>query len=90
MASRDSTPPTPESTRAFWYPRVRGGLTVIAGTLAYVALAGAFGNDASFGTAFIGMLGSLAAMAWVWWLEARRAAKHAATARPAQRDAGTT
>jgi hypothetical protein len=83
MAPHDSTPPTPESTRAFWYPRLRGGLTVVAGTLAYVALAAAFGNDASFGTAFIGMLGSLAAMAWVWWLEARRAAKHSAKMRDA-------
>ena len=53
-------------------------MTIIAGTLAYVALASAFGNDASFGTAFVGMLGSLAAMAWVWFLEARRAARHAA------------
>ncbi len=82
MASHDSPPPTPAETRAFWYPRVRGAMTIIAGTLAYVALAAAFGNDASFGTAFVGMLGSLAAMAWVWFLEARRAAKHAASSPP--------
>ena len=82
MASQDSPPPTPAETRAFWYPRVRGAITIIAGTLAYVALASAFGNDASFGTAFVGMIGSLAAMAWVWFLEARRAAKHAASPPP--------
>lgn len=86
MASHDSPPPTPAETRAFWYPRVRGAMTLIAGTLAYVALASAFGNDPSFGTAFVGMLGSLAAMAWVWFLEARRAAKHAASSPPRQRD----
>ena len=86
MASQDSPPPTPAETRAFWYPRVRGAITIIAGTLAYVALASAFGNDASFGTAFVGMIGSLAAMAWVWFLEARRAAKHAAAPPPRQRD----
>ncbi len=86
----DSTPPTRENTRAFWFPRIRGGITVIAGTLAYVALASAFGNDASFGTALVGMLGSLAAMRWVWWLEDRRAAKVDGNAGPPQRDAGTT
>ena len=87
----DSTPPTLDSTRAYWYPRVRGALTVIGGTLAYVALASAFGNDASFGTAFVGMIGSTAAMGWVWWLEARRAARHESAQRAsAQRDAGTT
>jgi hypothetical protein len=86
----DSTPPTADNARAFWHPRIRGGVTIIAGTLAYVALASAFGNDASFGTAFVGMVGSLVAMRFVWWLEERRAAKDAAKAPPAQRDAGTT
>jgi hypothetical protein len=86
----DSTPHTPEDTRAYWYPRVRGGITVIVGTLAYVALASAFGNDASFGTALVGMLGSLASMSWIWWLEARRAARTASRPNTAQRDAGTT
>jgi uncharacterized membrane protein YdjX (TVP38/TMEM64 family) len=57
---------------------VRGGVTVVAGTLAYVALGAAFGTDAGIGTAVVGMLGSLAAMCVVWWLEARRAAKHVA------------
>lgn len=75
MTPPDSTPPTPDSTRAYWYPRVRGGITIIAGTLAYVALGAAFGTDAGFGTAFVGMIGSLAAMLVVWWLEARRAAR---------------
>lgn len=86
MPRPDSTPPTPDATRAYWYPRVRGGLTIIGGTLAYVALASAFGNDPSFWTALVGMLGSLAAMAWVWFLERRRAERHAGT----QRGAGTT
>jgi hypothetical protein len=91
MARDDTTPPpTVEGARAHWYPRLRGGITVIAGTLAYVALASAFGNDASFATALIGMLGSLAAMAWVWWLETRRAKKDAAASPTRQRDAGTT
>jgi hypothetical protein len=73
----DSTPPpTPTETRAFWYPRVRGGITVIVGTLAYVALAAAFGNTPSFATAFVGMVGSIVMMSWVWYLESRRAAKH--------------
>lgn len=91
MERPDSTPPTVDGARAHWYPRIRGGITVIAGTLAYVALASAFGNDASFGAALIGMLGSLAAMGCVWWLEARRAAKDAAAASAkSQRGAGTT
>ena len=91
MPRPDSTPPTVDGARAYWYPRLRGGITVVAGTLAYVALAAAFGNVASFGTAFIGMLGSLVAMGWVWWLEARRAAKDAVTASAnRQRGAGTT
>ena len=77
MARDDAPLPTVEGARAHWYPRVRGGITVIAGTLAYVTLAAAFGTDASFGTALVGMLGSLAAMAWVWWLETRRAKKDA-------------
>lgn len=89
MSQADSTPPTPENTHAFWYPRVRGGITVIAGTLAYVALGSAFGTEAGIGSALVGMLGSLAAMAVVWWLEARRAARHHRAAQ-AQRDAGTT
>lgn len=76
MTPADSAAPAPENTRAYWYPRVRGGLTVIGGTLAYVAIASAFGNDASFGTAFVGMIGSLVMMLCVWWLEARRDAKH--------------
>ena len=75
MTQPDSTPPTPESTRAYWYPRVRGGITVIAGTLAYVALGSAIGTEAGIGTALVGMLGSLGAMCVVWWLEAKRAAK---------------
>ncbi len=74
--SDSSPPPAPEETRAFWYPRVRGGITVIAGTLAYVAIAAAFGNAPSFMTAFVGMIGSIAMMSWVWYLEARRAEKH--------------
>jgi hypothetical protein len=87
----DSTPLTADSTRAYWYPRVRGGMTIIGGTLAYVALASAFGNDACFATALVGMLGSLAAMCWIWWLEARRSARADASARArGQRDAGTT
>ena len=99
MTLPDSSPHSPDSTRAFWYPRVRGALTIIAGTLAYVALASAFGNAPSFWTALVGMLGSLAAMGWVWFLEARRAARDAAAAQRAtsrttpranQRDAGTT
>ncbi len=95
MTSSDSIPPTPAETRAYWYPRVRGGLTIIGGTLGYVALASAFGTDAGFGSALVGMLGSMAAMGWIWWLEARRAAKYhgGASARPeapGQRDAGTT
>ena len=85
-----SPPPTVEGARAHWYPRMRGGVTVIAGTLAYVALASAFGNDASFGTALIGMLGSLAAMGWVWWLEKRRAERDAVRAQSRQRGPGTT
>ncbi len=77
MPRSDSTPPpTPSETRAFWYPRIRGGITVIAGTLAYVALAAAFGNAPSFVTALVGMLGSIVMMSWVWYLESRRAAKH--------------
>ncbi|MES3034681.1 MAG: hypothetical protein V4813_11855 [Gemmatimonadota bacterium] len=77
MSRNDSSPPpTPFETRAYWYPRVRGGVTVIAGTLAYVALASAFGNAPSFVTALVGMLGSVIMMSWVWYLEARRAAKH--------------
>jgi len=73
----DSTPPpTQTETRSFWYPRVRGGITVIAGTLAYVAIAAAFGNTPSFTTAFVGMLGSIIMMSWVWYLESRRAVKH--------------
>ena len=71
-----SPPPSPGETRAYWYPRVRGGVTVIGGTLAYVALASAFGNTPSFVTALVGMLGSVIMMSWVWFLEARRAAKH--------------
>ena len=91
MPRPDSTPPTPENTRAYWYPRVRGGVTVVAGTLAYVALGSAFGTEAGIGSALVGMLGSLAAMSVVWWLEARRAAQfHDAATRSAQRDAGTT
>ena len=76
MSHFDSLPPsTPAETRAHWYPRLRGGLTVIGGTLAYVALAAAFGNAPSFVTALVGMLGSVAMMSWVWYLESRRAAK---------------
>lgn len=93
MPRHDSTPPpTPQDTRAFWFPRVRGGLTVIAGTLAYVALASAFGNAPGFLSAFVGMIGSIVMMSIVWWLEARRAAHHAARpdTRAAQRDGGGT
>jgi len=95
MSHFDSTaPPSPAETRAFWYPRVRGAITVIAGTLAYVAVASAFGDTPSFLTAFVGMIGSIAMMCIVWWLEARRAAHHAARpetrAAAAQRDRGTT
>ena len=80
MPKPDSTPPTVAGARAYWYPRMRGGLTVLLGTLAYVSLAAAFGNDPTFATALVGMIGSLIAMGWVWWLEARRAAKGAAAA----------
>ena len=81
MPRSDSTPPpTPAATRAFWFPRVRGGVTVIAGTLAYVALAAAFGNAPGFVTTLVGMIGSIVMMSWVWYLESRRAAKyHGAT-----------
>lgn len=72
-------------TRDHWQPRVRGGITIIGGTLAYVALAAMFGNPPSFVTALVGMLGSLAAMCWVWFLEARRSARHDAAARSRQR-----
>lgn len=57
---------------------------MVAGTLAYVALGSAFGTEAGIGTALVGMLGSLAAMSVVWWLEARRAAKHHRRQRPPQ------
>lgn len=77
MTQPESTPPTPDETFAFWSPRLRGGVTVVAGTLAYVALGAAFGTEAGIGTACVGMLGSLAAMRVVWWLEARRAARPA-------------
>jgi hypothetical protein len=73
----DSTPPpTPYDTQAFWYPRVRGALTVVAGTLAYGALATSFGTDLGFGSALVGLAGSLAMMVIVWKLEARRAEKY--------------
>lgn len=90
MNQPDSTPPTPDSTRAYWFPRVRGAITVIVGTLAYVALGSAFGTEAGIGSAVVGMFGSLAAMSLVWWLEARRAARHHAAHSRSQRDAGTT
>ena len=90
MTQPDSTQPSPEETRAYWYPRVRGGITVVAGTLAYVAVGSAFGTDAGLGTAVVGMLGSLASMSAVWWLEARRAALHRARLTAAQRRSGTT
>ena len=86
MPKPDSTPPSVAGARAYWYPRMRGGFTVLLGTLAYVALAAAFGTDPTFATALVGMTGSLAAMGCVWWLEARRAVKDsAATAGPRQR-----
>jgi hypothetical protein len=87
-----SAPRTPLVDRAwsYWHPRVRGGLLVILGTLAYAAVAAAFGESPGFVTALIGMCGSLAAMAWVWWLESRRAAKEDAAHADDQRDAGTT
>jgi len=73
---------------------VRGGVTVIAGTLAYVALASAFGDAPSFLSALVGMIGSIVMMSIVWWLEARRATHHAARpetrAAADQRDRGTT
>lgn len=85
MSRPDSSPPpTPDETRAYWYPRVRGGVTVIAGTLAYVALASAFGNTPSFITALVGMLGSVIMMSWVWYLEARRAARYHGRTSPMQ------
>jgi hypothetical protein len=80
MPKPDSPPPTVVGARAYWYPRMRGGLTVLLGTLAYVSLAAAFGSDPTFATALVGMVGSLVAMGFVWWLEARRAAKNAAAA----------
>ncbi len=84
MPRADSTPPpTPGETRAFWYPRVRGGITVIAGTLAYVALAAAFGSAPTFVTALVGMLGSIVMMTWVWYLESRRAERHRRRGMPA-------
>lgn len=49
---------------------------MIAGTLAYVALAAAFGNAPGFVTTLVGMIGSIVMMSWVWYLEARRAAHH--------------
>ncbi|MCC7052889.1 MAG: hypothetical protein IT355_06440 [Gemmatimonadaceae bacterium] len=79
MPRSDTTPPpTPRETQAYWSPRLRGGATVIAGTLAYGALDGAFGGAGGFGTAVVGMLGSLGMMGVVWWLERRRAEKAAA------------
>ncbi len=90
MNQPDLAQPSPEETRAFWRPRVRGGITVIAGTLAYVAVGSAFGTEAGIGTAVVGMLGSLAAMSAVWWLEAKRAAAHRARILAAQRGPGTT
>jgi NAD(P)H-hydrate repair Nnr-like enzyme with NAD(P)H-hydrate dehydratase domain len=86
----DLAQPTPEETRAYWRPRVRGGVTVIAGTLAYVAVGSAFGTEAGIGTALVGMLGSLAAMSVVWWLEAKRAAAYRARLVATQRGPGTT
>ena len=87
MPRSDSTPPpAPHETHAFWYPRVRGAITVVAGTLAYGALAGAFGADLGFGSALVGLAGSLIMMVIVWKLEARRAAKH--HGRPASTTAG--
>lgn len=79
MPRDDSTPPpTPAETRRYWLPRLRGGATVVAGTLAYGALDGAFGGSGTFFTAVVGMLGSLGMMTVVWWLEKRRAEKAAA------------
>lgn len=49
---------------------------MIAGTLAYVALAAAFGNAPGFVTTLVGMIGSIVMMSWVWYLESRRAAKY--------------
>jgi hypothetical protein len=85
-----SRTPLVDRARTYWYPRLRGGVLVLLGTLAYAAFAAAFGDSPSFVTALIGMCGSLAAMAWVWWLESRRAAKDDAAHANAQRDAGTT
>jgi hypothetical protein len=85
VSRSDTTPPpTPGETRSYWAPRVRGGVTVIAGTLAYVALGSAFGTAAGIGSAVVGMLGSIGAMCVVWWLEARRAARFHASRRSDQ------
>jgi membrane associated rhomboid family serine protease len=77
-------------TRAYWYPRVRGGLLVLAGTCVLGAIAAAFGGAPGFGTAIAGMCGSLLAMCWVWWLESRRSRKDDAAATHTQREGGTT
>lgn len=81
VSPSEAPPPTPAETRSYWYPRLRGGITVIAGSLAYIAVGSAFGTAPSAWTALVGMLGSLAAMGCVWFLEARRAAAYAARQR---------
>ena len=91
MPRSDSTPPpTPEETQRHWDPRLRGALTLLAGTLVYCGVATAFGTSASMGTALVGMFGSLSAMAVVWWLEARRAARYHRGAGATDGDGGTT
>jgi hypothetical protein len=90
MSGPGSEPTLAARTRAYWYPRVRGGLLVLAGTLAYTALTATFGETPGFGSALIGMCGSLLSMSFVWWLEARRSAREDAAAARSQRGAGTT
>jgi hypothetical protein len=90
MTIPGSESPRAARARAYWYPRVRGGLQVLAATLGFGALATAFGGAPGFFTAVTGICGALLAMCWVWWLELRRARKEDAAESDAQRDGGTT
>jgi hypothetical protein len=63
---------------------MRGAVTIIGGMLAYTALASAFGESPTYLTAVVGLLGSLAAIVWVWWLEMRRSRKDDAKLRADQ------
>jgi hypothetical protein len=90
MTASGSDSPRAARARAYWYPRVRGGLQVLAATLGFGALAAAFGGAPGFFTAVTGICGALLAMCWVWWLEVRRARTEDAAEARDHRDAGTT